>query len=128
MHFRQCYLGCLAHASYLIGSGAEAAVVDPQRDIDIYIEEAKAHSLIIKYVIETHCHADFISGHHELAARTGAKIYFGAQAPVKFEFVPVHERDEIVMQDVELRFLETPGHTPESISVLVIDREKSTTV
>ena len=128
MHFRQFYLGCLAHASYLIGSGAEAAVVDPQRDIDIYIEEAKAHSLVIKYVIETHCHADFISGHHELASRTGAKIYFGARADAKFPFVPVHEDDEIDMADVTLRFLETPGHTPESISILVFDRQKSSTV
>src|SRR3989442_720604 len=128
MHFRQFYLGCLAHASYLIGSGAEAAVVDPQRDIDIYIEEAKAHSLVIKYVIETHCHADFISGHHELASRTGAKIYFGARADAKFPFVPVHEGDEIDMADVTLRFLETPGHTPESISILVFDRQKSSTV
>src|SRR2546425_2575023 len=128
MHFRQFYLGCLAHASYLIGSGAEAAVVLPQRDIDIYIEEAKAHSLVIKYVIETHCHADFISGHHELASRTGAKIYFGARADAKFPFVPVHEGDEIDMADVTLRFLETPGHTPESISILIFDRQKSSTV
>lgn len=128
MHFHQFYLGCLAHASYLIGSGGDAAVVDPQRDVDIYLEEAKAHGLTIKHIIETHCHADFVSGHHELAARTGAKIYFGARATAKFEFVPVREGDEIVMDDVTLRFLETPGHTPESISVLVFDREKSDTV
>jgi len=127
MYFRQFYLGCLAHASYLIGSGREAAVVDPQRDIDIYLEDAKAHGLEIKHVIETHCHADFVSGHHELAARTGAKIYFGARADAKFDFVPVHEGDEVAMQDVTLRFLETPGHTPESISVLIFDRQKSTT-
>src|SRR5215510_2577487 len=127
MYFRQFYLGCLAHASYLIGSGDEAAVVDPQRDIDIYLDEANALGLTIKHVIETHCHADFVSGHHELAARTGAKIYFGVGAAAKFDFVPVHEGDEIVMQDVTLRFLETPGHTPESISVLIFDREKSVT-
>ena len=125
MYFRQFYLGCLAHASYLIGSGSEAAVVDPQRDIDIYLEDASAHGFTIKHVIETHCHADFISGHHELAARTGARIYFGAQAAAKFDFVPVHEGDEIVMPNVILRFLETPGHTPESISVLTFDRESS---
>jgi glyoxylase-like metal-dependent hydrolase (beta-lactamase superfamily II) len=127
MYFQQFYLGCLAHASYLIGSGTEAAVVDPQRDIDIYLEDAKAHGFEIKYVIETHCHADFISGHHELAARTGAKIYFGSRAAAKFDFVPVHDGDEIAMPDVTLRFLETPGHTPESISVLIFDREKSAT-
>ena len=128
MYFRQFYLGCLAHASYLIGSGGEAAVVDPQRDIDIYLEEAKAHGFVIKFVIETHCHADFVSGHHELAAHTGAKIYFGSKADAKFDFVPVREGDEIVMADVTLRFLETPGHTPESISILVFDRQKSRTV
>jgi hydroxyacylglutathione hydrolase len=128
MYFKQFYLGCLAHASYLIGSDGEAAVVDPQRDIDIYLEDAKAHGLQIRHVIETHCHADFVSGHHELAARTGAKIYFGAEAAPKFDFVPVHEGDEITMGNVDLRFLETPGHTPESISILVFDREKSGTV
>ena len=128
MHFRQFYLGCLAHASYIIGSGTEAAVVDPQRDTEIYMEQAKAHGLTIKHVIETHCHADFVSGHHELAARTGAKIYFGARAAAKFDFVPVRDGDEIVMGDVTLRFLETPGHTPESISVLVFDRSKSSAV
>jgi glyoxylase-like metal-dependent hydrolase (beta-lactamase superfamily II)/rhodanese-related sulfurtransferase len=128
MYFKQFYLGCLAHASYLIGSGGQAAVVDPQRDIDIYLEEARTHSLQIKHVIETHCHADFVSGHHELASRTGAKIYFGAAAAPKFDFVPVHEGDEIAMDAVVLRFLETPGHTPESISILVFDREKSSTL
>src|SRR5262249_11800407 len=107
--------------------GIEAAVVDPQRDIDIYVGEAEALGFKIKYVIETHCHADFISGHHELAARTGAKIYFGARAAAKFDFVPVHEGDEIVMQDAILRFLETPGHTPESISVLIFEGQKSNT-
>jgi glyoxylase-like metal-dependent hydrolase (beta-lactamase superfamily II)/rhodanese-related sulfurtransferase len=111
-----------------MGSGGEAAVVDPQRDIDIYLDEAAAQGLVIKHVIETHLHADFVSGHHELAARTGAKIYFGARATPKFDFVPVHEGDEIVMGDMTLRFLETPGHTPESISVLIFDREKSLTM
>jgi glyoxylase-like metal-dependent hydrolase (beta-lactamase superfamily II) len=124
MHFRQFYLGCLAHASYLIGSGTEAAVVDPQRDIDIYLDEAAAAGLTIKHVIETHCHADFVSGHHELAARTGARIYFGARAAAKFDFVGVHDGDALVMHDVVLRFLETPGHTPESISILIFDRQQ----
>jgi hydroxyacylglutathione hydrolase len=128
MYFRQFYLGCLAHASYLIGSGTEAAVVDPQRDVDIYIEDAKANGMTVRHVIETHCHADFVSGHTELAARTGAKVYFGAGAAAKFEFVPVHEGDEIALEDVRLRFLETPGHTPESISILVFDQKKSATV
>ena len=125
MYFKQFYLGCLAHASYMIGSGGEAAVVDPRRDVDSYIDEAREQGLEIKHVIETHLHADFVSGHHELASRTGAKIYFGAKAGAKFEHVPVREGDEIHMGDVVLRFLETPGHTPESVSVLVVDRAVS---
>jgi hydroxyacylglutathione hydrolase len=128
MYFRQFYLGCLAHASYLIGSEGEAAVVDPQRDIDIYLEDAKAHGLTIRHVIETHCHADFVSGHHELAARTGAKIYFGSKAPVKFDFVGVHDGDEIAMGNIRLRFIETPGHTPESVSILVFDLTTSSSI
>jgi hydroxyacylglutathione hydrolase len=125
MYFKQFYLGCLAHASYMIGSEGEAAVVDPRRDVDSYIEEADAQGLEIRHVIETHLHADFVSGHQELANRTGAKIYFGAKAGAKFEHVPVREGDEIRMGDVLLRFLETPGHTPESVSILVIDRAVS---
>jgi len=123
MYFKQFYLGCLAHASYLIGSDGEAAVVDPRRDVDSYIEEARAQGLEIRHVIETHLHADFVSGHRELAHRTGAKIYFGAKAGAKFDHVPVLDGDEIRMGEVVLRFLETPGHTPESVSILVVDRE-----
>ena len=128
MYFRQFYLGCLAHASYLIGSGDEAAVVDPQRDIDIYLKDAKTQGFTIRHVLETHCHADFVSGHHELAARTGARIYFGAKALARFDFVPVRDGDEISFGTVTLRFLETPGHTPESVSILVFDKEKSSAV
>jgi hydroxyacylglutathione hydrolase len=125
MYFKQFYLGCLAHASYLIGSEGEAAVVDPQRDVDQYIEAAAAQSFQIKYVIETHLHADFVSGHRELASRTGAEIVFGAQAGATFQHRPVRDGDEISIGKVVLRIMETPGHTPESISVLVIDREAS---
>src|SRR5262245_29431376 len=125
MFFKQFYLGCLAQASYLIGDGGEAAVVDPRRDVDEYIEEARHQGLTIRYVIETHLHADFVSGHRELAARTGARIYFGAKAGARFDHVPVKEGDEIRIGSVVLRFLETPGHTPESVSVLVVDRSVS---
>ncbi|MGE0130376.1 MAG: rhodanese-like domain-containing protein [Blastocatellales bacterium] len=121
MYFKQFYLGCLAHASYLIGSEGEAAVVDPQRDVDQYINEAEAQGLKIKYVIETHLHADFVSGHRELAERTGAEIIFGEKAGVAFSHRAVRDDDEIKLGKVVLRFLETPGHTPESISILVID-------
>lgn len=121
MYFKQFYLGCLAHASYLIGANGEAAVVDPQRDVEQYITEANANGLKIKYVIETHLHADFVSGHQELAKRTGAEIVFGAKAGVTFAHRAVRQGDEISLGEVLLRIFETPGHTPESISILVID-------
>jgi len=125
MYFKQFYLGCLAQASYLIGDGGEAAVVDPRRDVDEYLEEARRQGLAIRHVIETHLHADFVSGHRELAERAGAKIYFGAKAGARFDHVAVREADEIRMGDVVLRFLETPGHTPESVSVVVTDTSAS---
>jgi glyoxylase-like metal-dependent hydrolase (beta-lactamase superfamily II)/rhodanese-related sulfurtransferase len=123
MYFKQFYLGCLAHASYLIGSGGEAAVVDPQRDIEQYINEAEAEGLKIKYVIETHLHADFVSGHRELAERTGAKIVFGRKAGAAFDYAPAEDGAEFRVGKIILRVLETPGHTPESISILVTDTE-----
>ena len=125
MYFKQFYLACLAHASYLIGSEGEAVVVDPQRDVDQYIAEAATQGLKIKYIIETHLHADFVSGHRELAGRTGAEIVFGTQAGAEFPHRAVREGDEIKIGKVVLRIIETPGHTPESISVLVIDTEVS---
>jgi glyoxylase-like metal-dependent hydrolase (beta-lactamase superfamily II)/rhodanese-related sulfurtransferase len=122
MYFKQFYLGCLAHASYLIGSEGTAAVIDPQRDVEEYLAAAEAEGLKIRYVIETHLHADFVSGHLELAERTGAEIVFGAKAGAAFPHRAVSDGDELRFGEVTLRFLETPGHTPESISVLVIDR------
>ena len=119
--FKQFYLACLAHASYLIGSDGEAAVVDPQRDVDEYIDEAKANNLTIIYIIETHLHADFVSGHQELSARTGATIIFGEKAGVEFEHRAVKDGDEIKLGQLTLGFMETPGHTPEGICVLVTD-------
>jgi glyoxylase-like metal-dependent hydrolase (beta-lactamase superfamily II)/rhodanese-related sulfurtransferase len=123
MLFKQFYLNCLAHASYFIASQGEAAIVDPQRDVEQYIEEANANEVKIKYIIETHLHADFVSGHRELAARTGAEIIFGAKANAQFPHRAVNDGDEIKLGDVTLRFMETPGHTPESICVLVDDGE-----
>src|ERR1700687_1971872 len=107
MYFKQFYLGCLAQASYMIGSKGEAAVVDPRREVDTYSEKAGREGLKITHVIETHLHADFVSGHRELAARTGAKIYFGARAQAKFDCVAVNDRDAIAMGVVTLRFLDT---------------------
>jgi len=112
MYFEQFYLTCLAHASYLIGSEGEAAVVDPQRDVDIYLTAANEQNLKIRHIFETHLHADFVSGHKELAARTGAKIYIGAQAHAEFPHVPLTDGLEVKMGAVRLRALETPGHTP----------------
>ena len=121
MYFQQFFLSCLAHASYFIGSEGVAAVVDPQRDVDIYLREAEEHGFTIRYVIETHLHADFVSGHRELAARTGAQIYLGARAHASFPHVDVREGDDLLVGKCRLTFLETPGHTLESISVVVHD-------
>jgi hydroxyacylglutathione hydrolase len=118
------YLGCLAHASYMIGSNGVAAVIDPQRDVDIYLEAAARMNLKIQYIIETHVHADFVSGHRELAERTGAHIYLGAGSGAEFLHVAVTDGDEIQFGDCCLRFLHTPGHTLESICILMNDRGK----
>lgn len=125
MHFEQFYLTCLAHASYMLASEGVAAVVDPQRDVEIYLEEAARQKLKIAHVIETHLHADFVSGHRELAERTGANIYLGAKAGAEFPHVGVKDGDEIRFGRCVLRFLETPGHTPESMCVLVTDLDRS---
>jgi len=125
MHFEQFYLGCLAHASYLLVSGGEAMVVDPQRDVDIYLDAAKKHNATIRYVFETHLHADFVSGHKELAERTGARIYIGPNGGATVSHVEVSDGFEVKMGTVKVSVLETPGHTPESICLLVTDLEKS---
>ncbi len=124
MIFEQFYLGCLAHASYLIGSEGVAAVIDPQRDVQIYLDAAREHDLRIAHIIETHLHADFVSGHGELAERTGAAIYLGPGSGATFPHRDVKEGDEVAFGKVRLRFLETPGHTLESVSVVVTDLER----
>ena len=113
------YLGCLAHASYLIGSGGIAAVIDPQRDIAIYLDTAERLGLRIGHVIETHLHADFVSGHLELARKTGAPIYLGSGSGAQFPHVAVKDGDSIQFGNCRLDFLSTPGHTIESISILM---------
>src|SRR5712692_3113589 len=125
MYFEQFYLTCLSHASYMIGSEGEAAVVDPQRDVDIYLKAADEQNLKIRHIFETHLHADFVSGHKELAARTGAKIYIGAQANAEFPHVPLTDGFEAKMGALRIRVLETPGHTPESVCLVITDEEKS---
>jgi hydroxyacylglutathione hydrolase len=125
MYFEQFYLTCLAHASYMIGSEGEAAVVDPQRDVDIYLKVAAEQNLEIRHIFETHLHADFVSGHKELAARTGAKIYIGARANAGFPHVPLTDGFEVKVGAVRLRALETPGHTPESVCLVITVEGKS---
>ncbi len=123
MKFKQFYLGCLAHASYYIGSGDEAAIIDPQRDVQQYIDEANANGQKIKYVIETHSHADFVSGHLELASKTGAQIIYGQRANTRFETLKVKDGDRLTVGAIELTFLETPGHTPEGITIVAKNTE-----
>jgi glyoxylase-like metal-dependent hydrolase (beta-lactamase superfamily II)/rhodanese-related sulfurtransferase len=126
MHFKQFYVGCLAHASYLIGDRGEAVVVDPSRDVQMYLDEAAAHGLKIRWVLETHLHADFVSGHLEIAARTGATVAVGASAEASYPHHPLRDGDEITVGRVRIRALETPGHTPESLCFLVFEREGDT--
>ena len=129
MILKQFYLNCLAHASYLIGDEQThtAAVVDPQRDVDQYLAFAAEHGLRIEHVFLTHLHADFIAGHLELRDRVGAKIYLGAAAQAEYSFVPLRDGDIVDLGRVRLKALETPGHTPESISLVVYDLDHSET-
>jgi rhodanese-related sulfurtransferase/glyoxylase-like metal-dependent hydrolase (beta-lactamase superfamily II) len=121
--FEQYYLECLSHASYLIGdeTTGRAVVVDPQRDVAGYLADAAAAGLSIERVIETHLHADFLSGHLELAARAGAAISFGDAATVDFPSEPLHDGERLSLGEVTLEILATPGHTPESICVVVYE-------
>ncbi|MEZ5427009.1 MAG: rhodanese-like domain-containing protein [Pyrinomonadaceae bacterium] len=123
MKFKQFYLGCLAHASYYIGSEGDAAVIDPQRDVQQYLDEAQANNQNIKYIIETHSHADFVSGHLELAQKTGAQIIFGEKARTAFPTHKVKDGDQLMLGRIKLKFLETPGHTPEGITILAENTE-----
>ncbi len=127
MIFKQFYLACLAHASYLIGDQetGTAAVVDPQRDTDQYIAFAAEHALKIQHVFLTHLHADFIAGHLELRDRVGATIYLGAKAKAAYPFTPLRDGAIVEFGRVRLKVLETPGHTPESISIVVYDLNTS---
>jgi len=125
MYFEQFYLTCLAHASYMIGSEGEAAVVDPQRDVEIYLQAADEQNLKVRHIFETHLHADFVSGHKELAARTGATIYIGAQADAGFAHMPLSDTFDLKMGAVRIRALQTPGHTPESVCLVVTDEAQS---
>ncbi|MBI4247376.1 MAG: MBL fold metallo-hydrolase [Candidatus Rokubacteria bacterium] len=126
MVFKQYYLGCLSQASYLIGDERTrtAVVVDPRRDVDEYLADAAAQGLRIAHVILTHFHADFVAGHLELRDRAGARIHLGARARAEYDFSPLADGDRLELGTVRLEALETPGHTPEGISLLVYDLTK----
>ncbi|MFD9895802.1 rhodanese-like domain-containing protein [Amycolatopsis sp. NPDC059027] len=123
--FIQYYVDCLSQASYLVGDRGtgRAVVVDPRRDVSGYLADAASHGLRIERVVETHVHADFLSGHLELAAATGARICYGDAARVDFPVDPLADGQRISLGDVELEILHTPGHTPESVSIVVWDGE-----
>jgi len=123
MYFAQHYLDCLSQASYVVGDSAsgQAVVIDPRRDVQVYLDDAAEHGLRIVGVINTHFHADFVSGHLELAEATGAWIGYGDAARPDFDFRPLADGERIVLGDVVLEIMATPGHTPESISVLVYE-------
>jgi hydroxyacylglutathione hydrolase len=127
MFLKQYYLGCLAHASYLIADEASqtAIVVDPQRDIEQYLAEAERLGAVIRYVFLTHFHADFLAGHLELRDRCGAEIRLGARAKADYKFVPMKDGDTLDFPGLRLQVMETPGHTIESISILVFDLQKN---
>lgn len=119
MEVKQLYLGCLAQASYIVGSEGEACVIDPRRDVEVYLDEARDRGWTIRHVVETHVHADFVSGHRELAAATGATIHVSRAAGAGYPHDPLAEGSEIRVGNARLRVLETPGHTPDSICLLL---------
>ena len=127
MILKQYYLGCLAHASYLLGDEASfsAIIVDPQRDIEQYLADAEKLGLQIRDVFLTHFHADFVAGHLELRDRCGATIRLGSRAEAEYAFVAMKDGDTLEFPGIRLKVLETPGHTIESISILAFDLEKS---
>ena len=118
------FLGCLSHASYMVSSDGIAAVIDPQRDVDVYLDAAEQKGLEIRHVIETHLHADFVSGHRELAERTGAQIYLGDGCRATFPHSSVRDGDSIEFGRCRLDFMQTPGHSLESICIVLTDLDK----
>ncbi len=128
MILEQYYLDCLSQASYLIGdeTTGRAVVVDPRRDVDVYLEDAGASGLTIDLVVETHLHADFLSGHLELAAATGAEVCFGVGAVTEFPSRQLRDGERIELGEVVLEVLHTPGHTPESLCLVVYEHADDT--
>ncbi len=122
MFIQQFFIKGIAHSSYLLGGTKTCAIIDPRRDVQIYIDAAHDMGMKITHILETHLHADFISGHLELAEKTGATIYVPQSAQCTFSHLGVSEGDTFAIEDMTVKVLETPGHTPEHISYVVIDR------
>ncbi|MCZ4409557.1 MBL fold metallo-hydrolase [Cryomorphaceae bacterium 1068] len=123
MKIEQIYTGCIAHAAYYIESNGEAAIFDPLREVQPYIDRAEKSKAKIKYVFETHFHADFVSGHLDLAAKTGAKIVYGPTAKPGFEALVAEDNQEFKVGGATVRVIHTPGHTMESTTYLLIDED-----
>jgi len=119
-YVEQMYTGCLAEAAYYIESNGEAAIIDPLREVDPYIQKAKERGAKIKYVFETHFHADFVSGHLDLAKKTGAQIVYGPMAEPNFDAYIAKDGEEFKIGDITIKVLHTPGHTLESSTYLLI--------
>src|SRR5205085_2705730 len=124
MYIKQLYTNCLAEAAYYIESEGEAAIIDPIRETEPYLALAKSRGTNIKYVFETHFHADFVSGHIDLAAKTGATIIFGPLADTEYEVHQAKDSEEFKIGKLTIRVLHTPGHTPESTCYLLSDENK----
>jgi hydroxyacylglutathione hydrolase len=125
MLLKHFFLGKIAHSSYILAGKSSCAVIDPQRDVDLYINEARTLGVEITHIMQTHLHADFVSGHMDLAKKTGAKIYVAKSARCTFDHVALEEGDTVELEDMTIKVLETPGHTPEHLSYVVIDKSRS---
>ena len=121
MYIKQLYTGCLSEAAYYIESNGEAAIIDPLRDVEVYVQLAEERKTTIKYIFETHFHADFVSGHIELSKATGAPIIYGPQTKADFEVLIAKDSDEFPLGNITVKVLHTPGHTPESTCFLLKD-------
>jgi len=124
MLLKHFFIEKIAHSSYILAGKETCAVIDPQRDVDLYLQEARSLGVRITHIFQTHLHADFLSGHMDLQAKTGAKIYVPASANCDFDHIPVAEGDVVKLEDMDLAVLETPGHTPEHVSYVVTDHSR----
>src|SRR5579871_757949 len=123
MEIKQLYTNCLSEAAYFIASDGEAAIVDPLRDVDTYIQMAQESGVKIKYIFETHFHADFVSGHIDLSKKTGAPIIYGPMADTKYQVINACDGEVFSIGKIKIKALHTPGHTPESTCYLLLNEK-----